>query len=217
MKTNETSKEGKIKQSEYTETQWINYEKSLQNDDVVFYMGHSRYGTGPDFGPLDPYSLDAVSRVASKNNLKRMKNALALRKGNPKILGMLTCQSKLYYAKELHDIAGDSGLIMTNQTTSADDMVPIALSSLDSLLGMKCKSSFDKGLNESTRTIFNSKLNSNTEQQKLPQITGFFEKHDLYDDPPVLSPYIFIDEVSAPRPHSFNNGTDKNINHLFKD
>jgi hypothetical protein len=198
---NEDEKSGSQLQKNLTELQWKSFEKSLKQDTVVIYVGHARYGSGPDFGPLDPYSYKAIKGTLTKPNLDRMTQALASSPTPPKVLGLVTCQAKSYYAKEIHDMSPNTSLILTNQSTAFVDNLGTVLSSLESLLGMKCQDGFQKSFLDTTTFYSTHKYDTLTYREKLTTIAGFFEPHSEYEDPATLSPFLVIDEYQVPAPN----------------
>lgn len=210
---NEKESSGIVLQRALTQERWRDFEHSLQNDTVVIYIGHFRYGSGPDFGPLDPYSYKATKGSLLKPNLVRMKAALASASTPPKVLGIITCQAKSYYAKILNEVAPKTSLILTNQSTAFPDNLPTVLASLDSLLGMKCEEGFKKSFNDATNFYSTHKYDATTYKAKATSISDFFHKHNKYKDPSVISHYLFIDEYLVPSPG--NDNLDEVISNEF--
>lgn len=164
------------KRSKEFEDSFLN---DLQNDDVVLYNGHSRYGTGPAYKPMG--SEDWKDAVNNKPTLNRMIQTLKTAKKTPGIIGMISCDSESHYGKALHEAAPNSGLILTRQITSFGDTRRTMLSSIDSILQKQCGDSFRSGMKAATQNIFNP---SSANKDIYPDIYGFFEANKKKFAPP---------------------------------
>ncbi len=153
------------------------YKKALQEDDVVIYSGHARYGTGPGFRPLPHYSVDWFWTMIAHPQLRAMKAALQQSRNKPKILGMLVCHGAEYYGRMLQETAPDSGYILTRQTMAGTDTDNQIFASINGLLETQCSDGFRDSMTRTTRQFFhNPRLDSpQTRAEKIPVLVNFFE------------------------------------------
>ncbi len=148
--------------------------KSLQEDEVVFYNGHARRGTGPGFKPMN--NTDWAEAVALKPSLNAMSKALKEAKTKPALIGMITCEGEEHYGKALQDSAPDSALLLTRQTTSFSDSAVIMNNSIASLLKKDCSAKFREGIKGAVNNIYISSIEEpKTVEDRLPEIYGLFE------------------------------------------
>ena len=157
--------------------------KSLQEDEVVFYNGHARRGTGPGFKPMT--NTDWVEAVTKKPALTAMSKALKEAKTKPALIGMITCEGEEHYGKALQDSAPDSALLLTRQTTSFYDSTVIMNSAIASILKKDCSVKFRKEIKGAVNNIYVSSLEEpKTVEDRLPEIYGLFEPNTKKFDAP---------------------------------
>ncbi|MBC7457864.1 MAG: hypothetical protein H7235_06270, partial [Bdellovibrionaceae bacterium] len=150
------------------------FKRSLQNDGVVLYVGHSRLGTGPGFKPLDVAGWAEAEK--NKPVLNEMVETLQNANKTPQILGMLSCEGENYYGHALHKAAPKSSLLLTRQTMSSKDAYKLSEAVLNSLLSRNCKSDFDNKVQEQVVDIWRVPFSKpKPVQEILPHLYGFFE------------------------------------------
>jgi hypothetical protein len=151
------------------------FQRSLAGDDVVFYSGHARYGTGISFTPMNYDQWNEALRDSPA--LDRMVETLKRTPTPPKLLGIVACKSEAYYAEVLHRAAPRMGLILTRETLQANDSMRTLDAALDSILGLKCAPAFRKALNDSTHFFYYNPLSikKRTYGDMVPEIYNFFE------------------------------------------
>lgn len=152
------------------------YKKALQEDDVVIYSGHARYGTGPGFRPLPHYSFDWFWTMIAHPQLRAMKRALQQSQNKPKILGMLVCHGAEYYGRMLQETAPESGYLLTRQTMLGSDTDNQIFASINGLLETQCEDGFRDAMTRTTRRYYhNPRLDpEQTTADKVPVLMNFF-------------------------------------------
>jgi hypothetical protein len=122
------------------------FQKALQTDDIVVYDGHARDGGGPDFSPpkLNPKTNhpDYPYYRANHPGLNDELTALANSKHRPKIIGMMACDSKLHFEKQLRKISPDSALLLTNMVTYTYVTSVAEQGMMDGLMSLRCDDGF---------------------------------------------------------------------------
>jgi hypothetical protein len=113
---------------------------SIERDDVVFYVGHSRYGTGPGFSWIRPFSSQWLSTFVHSPVLSDIVRTLDQDATPPKVFGVFGCNSERYYARDLHTAAPNMGLIVSNGITTHISNLAEALNAVNSILGNLCYS-----------------------------------------------------------------------------
>lgn len=108
IQDNDNQLRSSAKQKERSQEARQAYMKALTEDDVVLYNGHSRDGGGPDF---DPPVLTANNHVnypwyhANHPGKNDMIQALSHSEHHPKVIAMLSCDSKLEFQKTLNRVS----------------------------------------------------------------------------------------------------------------
>jgi hypothetical protein len=154
----------------------------MERDDIVFYIGHSRYGTGPGFYRLPLFSSQWLSTYIHSPLLSATIRKLEQTSTPPKIFGIFSCSSQRYYAKKFHSAAPDMALIVSTGMTLYNLNIVEAVDALNSIFGNLC---YSEGKNTSIKLNPNSvyKLYGLFENNKFPQ----FKKNNS-----LLSITIFI-------------------------
>ncbi len=96
------------KQAEHTK--WMNekFKTSLASSEAVFYVGHSRDGGGPDFGPprlLSNGHTDYGWYRKNRPGLKMIQENM--KKGRPEIYGSFSCDSLKHFAAPIRKVNPD--------------------------------------------------------------------------------------------------------------
>ncbi|MBI4178442.1 hypothetical protein HY522_03330 [bacterium] len=123
------------------------YLDALRRDDVVLYLGHSRYGTGPGFRPRGFFSREGLTTFLHRPLAAEMAAALGARAAPPVLLGFFSCQSQKHYARLIHSSSPRSALIVTSGLTSHLANLLGLRGFLDAFLGMRCREEMEKNLN----------------------------------------------------------------------
>lgn len=133
---NEKSEKQKAK-SEFVRKQ---FRESLKNSDAVFYMGHSRYGGGPDFAPqrrTAERKWDHRFYETEKPGLKLMYSALNERKDPLFMLGLMSCTSAEYFDKGLQD-KPVTNTLLSKKAIGILEGYDYMIGSLEGLLNQSC-------------------------------------------------------------------------------
>ena len=139
-------------QSEYANKSFLN---AIENADVVFYNGHSRFGAGPDFSPPkldDAGQTDSTYYENQKLGFSDILETLGKRSSNEKksglkILGLFSCSSSQHFATEIKKFA-NVGLISSKSLIFYSDALANSEVALSSILQMRCKDGIDKALGD---------------------------------------------------------------------
>jgi hypothetical protein len=174
----ELASQQQIKSEQVTEA----FLKSIETDDVMFYLGHSRYGTGPGF-----YHLPFLSTQWTSTFILSPLRSAIIRKldqsfSSPQLLGLFGCNSQRYYASEIHAVAPEMALVVSTGITTYESNIVQAIAMLNLLLGNTCLEEVNialKELDEGSNYKFYGLFQSNT----FPQ----FKRHNS-----ILSITIFI-------------------------
>ncbi len=96
------------------------FHQSFKDSQFVFYMGHSRYGGGPDFSPAKLASNGNPKYkwyAATKIKLNEMTEALKEIPPDqrPLVFGFLGCSSKQHFQNRLRALLPDAGLLLSKE------------------------------------------------------------------------------------------------------
>jgi hypothetical protein len=114
--------------------------RSIERDDIVFFVGHSRYGTGPGFSWIRLFSSQWLSTFVHSPVLSDIVRTLDQDATPPKILGVFACSSERHYARDLHTVAPNMALIVSNGMTDHVSNIAEAVNAVNSILGNLCYS-----------------------------------------------------------------------------
>jgi hypothetical protein len=139
-------------QKEKTSQALTSFHNGIHNADVVFYVGHSRNGGGPDFNPpvllpnLHPNYAGYYEKL--QPGLKDLTQTLRQRKGLP-LLGLFSCLSERHFGKTLLRSAPNTGFLFTTSAKLLfmEEVARGAYAATDSLLRFQCYSGFQGELN----------------------------------------------------------------------
>ena len=112
------------------------FRSELQTSDIVMYMGHSRYGSGGGFKPVN--GLGSVFDFVFRGPLREMTSALRLRPSNLKVLGIFSCSSDKYYRRAVEEANPQMNLLVTHVDTLSTESLQGVYGALDALLANKC-------------------------------------------------------------------------------
>jgi hypothetical protein len=144
---------------------------SLNHDDVLFYLGHSRDGGGPDFNPPKLLANGDRNYAWYKRNqpgFKAIEDALAKSKEHTKLLALLSCDSGMHFAERIKELAPETALIVSEAEVEFIEQEHSLIGAIDGLLGMKCRDDFMKDLQFVDVT-------SGKNPAGILQLIGFFE------------------------------------------
>ena len=112
---------------------------SLGKDDILFYIGHSRYGTGPGFDyPVRAFSFKWFSRLLFPTTLSATIRSLEQTSTPPKLLGIFGCNSQRYFAKKINAAAPGTALLVSSGLTFFEPSVVEVAHTINSILGNLC-------------------------------------------------------------------------------
>ncbi len=170
------------------------YIHALQTDDIVFYSGHARHGSGPGFRPLSGNPFSKVVRGLFRPMASKMYNALgeddrvdhsddvyppppAPTGKPPAVLGFFACEAEAHYGVNLAHRT-DSGLLLTRQSISTVDNMRLLYATTNSLLTESCEKDFTQSINKSIKTIYYRKKKGPpiSYNDKMPKFFNFFHK-----------------------------------------
>ena len=145
--------------------------QSLERDEIVFYIGHDRGGTGPGFYYLPLFSSQWLSALIRSPLLSDTISTLNQTSTPPKIFGFFCCNSERWYAKKIQSAAPDMALIVYSDVVRYSTVVVEAVDALNSIFGNLCYSEFE---NTSIKLTPKSeyKLYGLFENNKIPQFKG---------------------------------------------
>lgn len=116
-----------------------NFHDRVRNGEAVFYLGHSRYGGGPDFNTpvLDPnYQVDEQYYRSQKPGYKLLQNAL--QGGGAKLFGAFSCESIEYFSKMVRRSAPNTVFMGTTLTPPYEDNMAAFYSALGNTIDGEC-------------------------------------------------------------------------------
>lgn len=125
-------------------------------DEVVFYLGHSRDGGGPDFCPgrttadnhVD-YSYYRSQKPGLRPLLSSLRTSANLRRP-VEFLGLFSCSSRPHFYAPLRQASPETGYILTNRTMKFTEVFQDFYIALDAVLGRKCDAHYKGALNPDT-------------------------------------------------------------------
>jgi hypothetical protein len=114
--------------------------RSIERDDIVLYVGHSRYGTGPGFSWIRLFSSQWLSTFVHSPVLSDIVRTLDQDATPLKVFGVFGCSSERYYARDLHTVAPNMALIVSSGITDHISNIAEAVNAVNSILGNLCYS-----------------------------------------------------------------------------
>lgn len=157
-------REAKDLQDEKCAQTVMEYNSSISSgDEVVFYLGHSRDGGGPDFCPGKTTSSNYVNYPLYRSQkpglrplLSSLRTAADLRKP-VELLGLFSCSSKPHFSAPLTKASPETGFILTKRTMLFTEVFQDFYIALDAVLGRKCDAHYKGALNPDTvlTNVFN--------------------------------------------------------------
>lgn len=124
--------------------------QGLTQADAVLYLGHSRDGGGPDFGPprirFSDRHVDYAWYHSHRRGWRMMMDALRHSRRRPSLLALFSCFAGRHFASGLRRDFPRMGLITSPGWAYADDELVQVVATVDSLLGMRCRAGFEAAL-----------------------------------------------------------------------
>ncbi|AZZ37648.1 hypothetical protein CIK05_12865 [Bdellovibrio sp. qaytius] len=170
------------------------YIHALQNDEVVFYSGHARNGSGPGFSPLPTNTLSWLAKGIFRPMATKMYNALGEDDRvdhsddpfpprnepvgkNPAVLGFFACEAEAHFGVNLAHRTG-AGLILTRSSITTEDNMRLLYASTNNLLTESCEKDFDQSMVQSIKTVYHAKNEAPpiSYSEKMPKFFNFFQK-----------------------------------------
>lgn len=163
-----SSSGSQVQASDQAEEEFLS---SLSQSDAVFYLGHSRAGGGPDFNPprlLPNGDRDYAWYKRHEPGFHAVELALSQSTEHTKLLGLLSCDSGGHFSEELHHLAPETALIVSEAEVEFEEQQNSLIGAIDGLLGMKCHDDFVKNLQFVD-------LSSGKNPNGILQLVGFFQ------------------------------------------
>ena len=138
--TQERASEQQAK-SDATRSAFMN---AVENDDAVFYFGHSRNGGGPDFLPVKLMSNGHPNYRGYYEvvhpGFKDLLSAVRARGSAPPVLGLFSCYSEFWFGRQLLEASPKTGFMFTqsDKLSGADEHFAAGVATMDSLMRFQC-------------------------------------------------------------------------------
>jgi hypothetical protein len=120
------------------------FNSDLINNDVVFYAGHSRYGSGLGFD--SPDMAKDVGNFVFRFPLRPMADALRVRPSRLKVLGLFACKANSHYRYVVEGANPNTNLILSHDDIESDEGEQQQLGAINSILTNKCDAEFQDSL-----------------------------------------------------------------------
>ena len=118
----------------------------IQHNDVIFYVGHARQGTGPGFQPFEAFSRSWWQALLPASSLDEMSRTLQAGRQHPKLIGLFACSTRQYYEQRIRQVLPDTALVLSAGTTYSDTDCTNLLEALNALLGRQCEQKFRQAI-----------------------------------------------------------------------
>lgn len=160
------------------------YIQSLQNDDISFYFGHARYGSGPGFGPIKDFSKAWFRNYTRKPVLKDIRQSLKANQEPAKMIGMINCDAQAHYGYYLNHNAPSSSLLLSRETILSEDALRILFMSVNSLFNLTCETEMKELFRKSITTVYYRQHEGKPTSidEKTPLLFNFFKKEKVEGD-----------------------------------
>jgi hypothetical protein len=118
--------------------------KSMANEsDIIFYLGHSRKGGGPDFTPpllTNDNKVDYEYYKTNRPGLNLLNDILP--GSNVKVFGIYSCDSLNNFSAYLRNNLPDVDFIFTDKATTPSDAFKVMTSDLRKVISNQCMKTF---------------------------------------------------------------------------
>jgi hypothetical protein len=145
---------------------------SLRTADVVFYLGHSRDGGGPDFDPpriLPDLHVDYNWYHQNKGDFRELLTEIGARAQPPKLLAMLSCSSAMHFASGIRRVSPHAGLLLSLNTIGDGQMFEGLGTFLNGIQKFRCEAQLSADLN----AVNIDKTKVGAQERSLLQFRGF--------------------------------------------
>lgn len=120
------------------------FNADLVNNDVVFYAGHSRYGSGLGFD--SPNTMRDIGNFIFRFPLRPMADALRTRPSRLKVLGLFACKADSHYRAVVEGANPYTNLILSHDDIDSDEGEQQQLGAINAILTNKCNAEFQDSL-----------------------------------------------------------------------
>jgi hypothetical protein len=118
------------------------FKDALRSSDVVFYMGHSRDGGGPDFDPprlLPNNHVDYNYYHHHKADFAELLKDIGSASTPPKLLSLLSCYSNMHFASAIRRASPTTGLLVSLNEINDQQMFEGLLTVINGIQKFKCE------------------------------------------------------------------------------
>ncbi|MGB0722700.1 MAG: hypothetical protein ACPGU7_09930 [Gammaproteobacteria bacterium] len=122
-----------------TERVRAHFRKALVEEDAVFYLGHSRLGSGPGFGTFETLSAPWWQAMLLNGGTRAMSDALRVRSSPLPLLGLFSCDSRAHYQHTVTQASPETALVVSDDTTYVDDDSVRLFATLNAVLARQCE------------------------------------------------------------------------------
>lgn len=124
----------------YSQNTKQEFDRGLFNYDEVFYVGHSRDGGGPDFGPPQLTKKNHVHYdwyIKEKPGLRDLQKSLKVPHLKARTLGLISCASEKQFKSALNTINPSINLVTTKHLVYYQDALQQVLQELDQSIKLR--------------------------------------------------------------------------------
>ncbi len=116
-----------------------NLVSGLNSAGVVFYIGHSRDGGGPDFFPpkiIESKDVDYPWYRANKPGIKKVLDAISASKDTqPQVFGMMSCLSEKHFESSIHELTKRVRFVSTHKLVYYAEALDQTLNEVSKAMG----------------------------------------------------------------------------------
>jgi len=148
------------------------FRNALRSADIVFYLGHSRDGGGPDFDPprlLPDLHVDYNWYHQNKGDFRELLTEIGARSAPPKLLALLSCSSSMHFATGIRRVSPQAGLLLSLNTITDGQMFEGLGTFINGIQKFRCESQLAADLN----AVNIDKTKVQNQQRSLLQFRGF--------------------------------------------
>lgn len=126
--------EGRQEQAERARSLRDQFLASFGNSELVLYVGHSRYGGGPDFGPAKYRAdgqIDEEAHAKDRRSAQALVVATSAKSRQAKAFALLSCAGTEHFSSEISKRAPNLQLMLSVTDTSAVDQMTTGLAATE--------------------------------------------------------------------------------------
>lgn len=126
--------EGREEQAERARSLRDQFLASFATSELVLYVGHSRYGGGPDFGPakyLANGQIDEEAHAKDRRSAQALVQATSAKSRTTKAFALLSCEGTDHFSSEISKRAPGLQLMLSVADTSAVDQMTTGLAATE--------------------------------------------------------------------------------------